>query len=210
VLRVAVKGALWEAPVKRFMALVSLLLLPGALRANTPAPTGYRDVPVVHIITTEHDYPEWEFWLVPRTKPGGVFGRLPVTPAHPMRVHPELPGGHYGQSYLFAVPKNLIAPFAGGAPPNEWFLDQRGHGVVELGLIDYPSRILPFTDNREQIEITYRIEMGPDGGRLVKVSENAGDPVYRWTRKISCCCLLPLGITAVVVWLGLRLVRRLR
>ena len=53
--------------------------------------------------------------------------------------------------------------------------------------------------DRERVEITYRAEIGPEGGRLVKVWENAGDP---WVKRrwMAAGILIPVGLIGLVVW----------
>ncbi len=184
----------------RIAALVVLLLLPAVASANMfPG----RGVPAVHVFTIEHEYPELEFWLASWTYSSQSADRLRITPSTPVRVPAEGLSKPYRQGHIYAVPKRLLVPFADRAPPSDWFDKQLGNGVVELGLINDSENVL-FIDDRQRVERTHRIEIGPDGGRLVWVSENRGDPVTGWLRSV-------LGFLVMIVAgvLGLWVLRRL-
>jgi hypothetical protein len=83
-------------------------------------------------------------------------------------------------------------------PQHEWFLKNRNE-LVLLGETPSSRTSLPFTDNRDRIEFTYRVEVGADGGQLVKIGENAGNP---WVKRgwIAAVVFVSLGI----IGLGLR------
>jgi hypothetical protein len=196
-----VRVGMGRALLVRFAALAALLSLPGDLLANVPPPPGARHVWVANVFTIEEDYPEWEFWLVSTFGPGYVH-RLPVTPSNPVRVparglNSEHPEWDYDYADIYAVPRGATAPFGDSSPPYDWFFKARG--AVVLGTVDARGSVW-FTDNRQEIEVTYRIEVGP--GRLVEVSRNSGDPMYRWVRLVPCF-LLPLGAVGLCAW-GIR------
>jgi hypothetical protein len=167
-----------------------LLLVPAIARADVgPALPEVRGVRIDFIFTVERDYPDYEFYFVSQMQWLSNFPapeRLPLAPSNPVRVSGlglgQKEDGRYRYgAKVYAVRKSLLAELT-GPPPRSWFLDKRD-GLVLLGETpDSHAASLPFTDNRDRIEITYRVELGPDGGRLVKVGENAGNPWVKWGR----------------------------
>jgi hypothetical protein len=196
--------------VPRTAAIVLLLLVPAIACADAgSALPVVRPVWIDFIFTAEQDYPDYEFYLVSEIEFSMGFypmERLLLTPSNPVRVSGSGPGPDEDTRYKFgakvyAVRKSLLAGWA-VPPPRTWFLKNRD-GLVLLGEIPDSRASLPFTDNRDRIEITYRVEVGPDGGRLMKVGENAGNPWVKWGR-ITAAVFVSIGI----IGLGLRWVRR--
>ncbi len=198
----------------RFVAPIVLLSLPAPVRADAApfplsGPSG-STVPVVYTFTAERDHPEWEFWLV--WQDGSAPERLVVPPANPVRVTDK---GRKKQEHnvmiCYAVPKRMMPALEGAPVSTAWLQkhDQFGNGVLGRDRLTFRQQ-LSFGDNRERVEITYRIESGPNGPHLVLVWQNSGDPVYRWVRVIPCCYLFPLGLAVFGIWALRRTVRWLR
>lgn len=196
----------WKTPVTRAVALAAVLLLPAFARADAalfPPLPGGSHVPIVYTFTIEQDNPEWEFWLV--WHDGSSAERLPVSATNPVRVSAVERKREPSPGIVFALPKWLSKTYEGKSEVD--FEETRRwvtNGAVFLDHIR-TSRELPFYDNREQVEITYRIEFGP---RMVEVSENRGDAWYRWSRLVSVCFLFPLGLALLGFWARRRLTRR--
>jgi hypothetical protein len=189
----------------RVASVVLLLLVPATARADAaPIVPGYRGVWVDFIFTVEQGYPGYEFYLVSPLSwmDSHPPERLPLTPSNPIRVSGSGPGPGEDNRYkygarVYAVRESLLT--GGTGPPSRtWFFRERD-GLVLLGETPESCAALPFTDNRERIEFTYRVEIGPDGGQLVKVGENAGNS---WVKRgwIAAAIFISLGI----VGLGLR------
>jgi hypothetical protein len=193
--------------VSRFVAAAMLTLVPAAARADGgPGLPGYRLVWKDIVLTVEQDYPDYEFYLLSE----GNFPaeRLPLSPSNPVRMSGPGENYRYKWARAYAVPKSLLAQFPDSLPPRDWLQKNVGKGPVKLELpeywLDFREALL-FTDTRDRVEVTYRVEVGPDGGRLVKVAENAGNPWVRWGW-IATGVLVPVG----VIGLGLWYVRRVR
>jgi hypothetical protein len=180
-----------------------LLLVPASARADgAPIIPGTRSVWIDFIFTVERDYPDYEFYLV---SPAMFLAdqpaeRLPLTPSNPVRVSGSGPGPNADIRYaagakVYAVRKSLIAGRPG--PPHTWFFEKRNE-LVLVGETPDAREILLFTDNRDRIEFTYRVEVGPDGGQLVKVGENAANP---WVKRgwIAAAVFVSLGITGLTL-----------
>lgn len=208
-LRVEVKP--WSGlTTGRATALVALLLLPAFARADAapfPLPSG-NTVPTVYRFVTEQNHPGWEFWLV---RDNAVAERLLVAPGSPTCVSAKGAKQVPHAAVLYAVSKRRLDAFEGQPPPREWLTRQSEleSDVIRLTWLRFSER-LSFNDNRKQVEVTHHIGTGPNGPRLESTSENSGDPMYRWTRGVSFCILLPLGITAFTIWGVWRVVRWLR
>jgi hypothetical protein len=190
-------------------AVALLLLLPTVAQADGAASLpGFRTVWKDIIFTVEQDYPDYEFYLVIS---GHQFPaeRLPLSPSNPVRVPRPGEDGRYRWANAYAVRKSLLAQLPDLPPSHDWFQLNKGKGVVKLEhaavQLDFRESLL-FTDTRDRVEITYRVEVGPDGGRLVKVAENAGDP---WVRRawVAAGALVLVGIVGLGIW-RLRRVRR--
>ena len=185
--------------MSRRAAVVLLLLVPATAHADGGSPLpGVRSVWIDYIFTVEQDYPEYEFYLTSST--GLVAAeRLTVTPSNPVRVSGPGEDYRYKWATVYAVRKSLLAPFGDKSPPNAWF----SQNAERVEMLDFRKSLL-FTDNRERAEIVCRIERGPDGWRLVQVSENAGDQSVRWT-------WIAFGVLAAAgtIWLGFWFLKQL-
>jgi hypothetical protein len=105
---------------------------------------------------------------------------------------------------VFAVPKGLLGPDPDASLRAEWVGEQKRNGALKLGELSFRVD-LPLYDRRDPVEVTYRIEIGSEGGRLVKVSENAGNP---WVKGAMVAVPVLFGLAAIR--LGLRASRRAR
>lgn len=187
--------------MSRPMAVVLLLILPAVTRADGGfGLPGIRTVWVDFVFTVEQDYPDYEFYLIPDYSP--LAERLPLTPSTPVRV--SGPGENYKYKWarVYAVRKSLLVQLPEPPTDPKWFWQNEGTGVVRLELPEYWlafRKNLPFTDTRDRVEITYRVEVGPDGGRLVKVRENAGN---LWVRRgwIAAGLLFSVGVVGLGIW----------
>jgi hypothetical protein len=183
-----------------------LLLAPDIARADAgPFLPGEPNVWIDFIFTIDQDYPDYEFYLL--TLDDSPPERLPITPTNPVRVSGPGKDYRYKWARVYAVRRSSFADFRGPLGRKEF--DGSRAGVVLLGS-DYPldfRTALPFTDNRDRVEITYRVEVGPDGGRLVKIGENAGDP---WVRRgwIAAAISVSIGIIGLGLWGVKRIWRR--
>ncbi len=184
----------------RTAAAVLLLLAPAVARADAAwfSYPGDRPVRMDHVFTTEQDHPDYDFYLVGSGETPALH--LPITPSRPVRLSGSDRRGRYT---MVAVPKSLLPPPAGSPPPSAWF-DGR-EGTVWLGYVKSGTS-LPFTDDRDRVEITHRVGTGADGRpRLEEGARNAGNPsVGRgWA---AAAALSTVGIVGLGVWL----VRRYR
>ncbi|MBN9121478.1 MAG: hypothetical protein J0I06_20400 [Planctomycetes bacterium] len=183
------------------LALLAVLLAPAGADAGFGRP-GTHIVPADYILTVDRDHPDHAFYLLGDVNAPPV--RLPLAPSDPIRL---FGGKQYGYRWaqVFAVRNALLAEFT-GPPPREWLQAPRD-GVVPFDRLDFRTT-LPFTDTRDRVEITYRVEVGPDGARLVQVGENAGNP---WVERgwIAAAVLASAAAIALGVWV-VRRVRRSR
>jgi hypothetical protein len=194
--------------MSRSTAAVMLLLLPATASAAAGCVLPWnRTVWVDSTITIEQEYPDYEFYLLTSYDIGQRADRVPLTPATPIQV---LAGDRPPAWAQFFAVKKQLRPAFGDRPTLEWLWENEGRGVVRAKMPDSNdyirfSRPLPLTDNRAVIEVVLRFELGPDGGRLVQVSENAGAPRVWWSWVVA-------GTLAAVAFigLGLWLPRRIR
>lgn len=189
----------------RTAGVVALLTLPAAARADMAPPPHLRAVPLVVILTTDQDHPDFEFFLV--NWAGGKPERLALSAASPVVLLPDGRTGAYREWTLHAVPKRLLPPDGPMPAGADWFGRHREPGTASFGTFDFGYNTAGFYDDRERIEVTYRVEHGPDGWRLVKVGENAGS---RWVKcvRLAPVVLLPVGLFAVLRWWSRRRFRR--
>jgi hypothetical protein len=156
----------------------------GAARADMgPAPGG-RYIWNDFIFTVERDYADYEFYLLPNAYYSPKYEhhppepeKLQLSPESPVRVSGPGEDFRYGDAEVYAVQKSQLTQFKGSPPPRDWLRANLGRGVEKLTVPDEAYRLYFrthawFYDRRDRAEFVYRVEMGPDGGRLVKVSEN--------------------------------------
>lgn len=197
--------------VRRF-AVFLLLILPayyGLVLLYIVSPLFWESAPLNITVTTDRDHPDYVFFLVnwsgtPR------FGRPPVerlsvSAADPVRIEPDGRIGGYRDWTLHAVPAGLLNPPGGSTPTDcSWFTHPERRGEVgSLETFDFGSHSLPFYDDRQRVDVTYRLERDTGGWRLAKVAENAGSPWAKWGR-IGAAALVPVALTGF----GLRWVFR--
>jgi hypothetical protein len=195
--------------MSRFAVVLLLFLVPTTARADErPGLQWVRTVWIDHTFTVERDYPNYEFYLL-GCRSDMPAERLPLTPSNPVRVSGPGEKSRYKWALIYAVRKSRLAPFGDAPPPYDWFAENEGAEVVKLKTSTYFlyfSKTLLFTDNRERAEITYRIEVGLDG-RLVKVSENAGNPWVKWGGWIVVGLTVLVGGACFGVWKVMRIGR---
>lgn len=184
-------------------AVALLLLLPAVAQADGGPPfPGYRTVWKDFIFTMEHEYPDYEFYLLSEGSGDFPAERLPLSPSSPVRVSGPGEPFRYKWANVWAVRKSALTQFAGSPPPRDWLRNSNGKEAMMLRLdgsdLDFRT-VLLFTDTRERVEITCRVELGPDGGRLVKVAENEGNPWVRWGW-IAAGVLVPVGLIGLGIW----------
>jgi hypothetical protein len=195
-------GATGGFPVYR-ASVILLFVVPATARADGGDPfPGIRTIWIDCTFTVDRDYPDYEFYLLP-TRDDFPAERLPITPSNPVRVSGSGEQYRYVWCWIYVVPKSLLAPFGDSPPPRDWFSKTPG-----LRFRDGYSfrKAVVFTDNRKRAEITCRIEIGPDGDRIVQVSENAGDAWVKWAW-IAAGVLLMVGVLSLGLW-SLRRIRR--
>jgi hypothetical protein len=178
--------------------MVLVLALPASIQADGVSSLGLRTVPIVYTFTVDREHPDLEFWLVSRLMPPTPVDRLPVTPSQPVRVTPSGLSEPYAWAHIYAVPKRLLRDFDGRSPPAHWFYGQGQDGAFQIGTIKSHG-VVPFNDTRQQIEITYRIEVEASSGQLVEVSQNAGNPWVKWGG-VAACIFVPFGIFGLALF----------
>jgi hypothetical protein len=161
-------------------------------------------------LTVDRDYPEYDFFLV---NGGAPVERLPLTASSPIQLLPEGRTGGYREWTVRAVPRSLGAVPSGA----EWFTDNSKAGIITFFeredrwalRIDFGANSLPFYDNRDRIEITYRLEIDGDRGRIIKVSENVADP---WVKRSWAAggMFFIVGVGWLGVWISRRIIRGIR
>jgi hypothetical protein len=182
----------------RPLAVALALLTPALARADaSPVPT--RHLPVRVTLTVDRDYPDHEFFLVRDKR----VERIPLTPSNPVAVASEDWNGYVFSIAVYALPKAELAPFGGTPPPAEWF-DREEARPFRVGTL-YERGRADFYDNRDRIEVTYLLRVGPEGRGLVQLSENEGSKWVKGAWCFVCCGLPPL----LLAFLGVRLARRL-
>jgi|GEM_PF-6854961 len=187
----------------RRIAALLVLLVPATVRANAGSP-GMRTLWIDYTFTIEPEHADYEFYLLwPDDREPAE--KLPLSPGNPVRVSGDV---YRYTALLYAVRKSLLAPFQGSPPPRSWFRENEGRGVERVQGLKYSSldfrEAVWFTDNRQRAEITCRIDVEPDGVKLVVVSENRGDPWVRWGWIVGGA-LAMAGVTG----LGFRWIRRI-
>ncbi|VTS00014.1 unnamed protein product [Gemmata massiliana] len=189
--------------MSRTAAVVLLLLVPAIARADAaPIIPGFRTVWIDVTFTVERDYPDFEFYLL-----GPYFDDQPekllLSPSASVRMTGGT-GSRYSHAQVYAVRKSQLTELPG--PPSAEWLRWHREGVCPEE-INFRTALL-FTDTRDRIEITYRVEVRQDSGHVVKIGENVGN---RWVERgwIAAAIFVPLGIISLGLW-RVRRVRRLR
>lgn len=191
----------------RIAAVVALLFASEAAQADAGLP-GQNRVPVRVKLTVDREIPGYEFYVVNTFTP--VSGRpvrsVPPKPGAPVELTSleEARPGQADQTFaprwygreLYAVLQGRSPP--GSVPTRAWLADSAN--ATRVGGL-YPGDSVWFFEFRDRIEVEYRIEVGPEGLRLVEVSENPG---YGWV-----CCLSGVLAPVGLVWLGRWVMRRL-
>jgi hypothetical protein len=194
--------------MSRHAAVLLLLVLPATACADAGSSfPGIRSVWINYTFTVEQEYPDYDFYVLTTMHKTAV--QVPLSPSTPVRLSGEEYPAAWG--LLFAVKKPLRPPDRNPWDIEAWLHGSKGRGVVVLGPSEYEylrfGSSLPFTDNRKSVEIVYRVELGPDGSRLVKVSENVGDPWVRWAW-IAVGVLMAVGFVGLGFWSLRRMLRR--
>lgn len=194
--------------MSRILAGLALLLAADAARADMGFP-GMTRVPTRVTLTADRDYPGYRFYLLSFfSDPRRRVWPIAVGPAKPFHIQSAtlrgwetsdivLPGLRDGTVYV--VPPGWPAPPPDVGSRHEWFDDPKN--ALRLGGIGGRGSVWVF-EFRDRVELTYRVEAGPDGGGLVYVGQNPG---YGWV-----CCLSGVLLPVGVVWLGMWLARWVR
>lgn len=204
-------------------AVLLLLVAAGTARADVPPPV-MAYIPVELVVMIDHDSPDHDYYVVnwydlpARYVLSKRHGRgpeeayaigtraKPVSAAGPYRYHAEPPRNRYGIQGVQRVNVYAVRRSQPGFEATSIWLDQPGNATLIAAL--NPSADAGGPDAVRPVELTYRIEPGPDGGRVVRVTEAPAEPAVgggRWTGWVVG------GVAAVgVVWLGLWYARRVR
>lgn len=193
--------------MKRVTALVMVLLLPGMARADAgPFPNYFR--PVTITLTVDRNYPDHEIFLVGHFQGSSAeVRRVSLSPSDPLVFRSE--EVRSSDFEVYAVPKRELDRLGQPVPKLEWFnrINPEPANEFYAGRIGDRGRV-DFDDNRDRIEKTYRIEVLPEGSRVVLVSENEGNPWVKRGWGAICCVLPSVGIALLGLWLARRLFRR--
>lgn len=182
----------------RPLVVAFAILTPALARADV-AFVPERHPSVRATFTVDRDYPDYEFFLVQHKQ----VERVRPTPSNPVVAESENWGGSLFSMRVYAVPKASLAAVEQPLPPADWF-EREEIKPFRLGTLHERGRV-DFYDNRDRIEVTYLLRVGPESRGLVQLSENEGSKWVKGAWCFTCCALPPL----LIAFLGVRLARRL-
>lgn len=196
--------------MKRVVALILVPIWSGIANADAgPLPNTNRYVPVTITLTVDREYPDHAIFLVGHHHSSSeVVQRVSLSPSEPLVFRSdEGPRPSSPNFKVYAVPKKELDRLGQPIPRLEWFnrINPEPANEFYAGFVGDRGNV-SFDDNRERIEKTYRLEILPEGSRVVLVAENEGN---RWVKRgwIAAIVLPPMGIALLGIWLSRRLLR---
>jgi hypothetical protein len=149
------------------MALVTLVLaVPARADLRPPTPPGFKQVPVQHRVTTDREFPDYEFFTVqvtdsrPRKTTTRQAKAAKLDPKTPLTLK-TFTGGSVSMSYeLVAVPKDAGKKYASEKDFHQALCDGKVAGQVKAatGFSGPGSTNIKDSDPRKEVVHEYRLE----------------------------------------------------
>lgn len=195
--------------MKQVVALILVPVLSGIASADGgPFQTPSRYVPVTITLTVDREYPDHVVFVVrPQYRSSSVVQRVTLSPSEPMvfRTDEDHLRPTPADFVVYAVPREVLDRLGQPVPNKEWFNPDPANPFLAGDMIERGR--LSFDDDRERVEKVYRLEILPEGSRVVLVSENAGNRWVKLACSVVCYGFPTVAIALFGIWLARRLFR---